>query len=67
MSKPRPETPSRAARTSFRSQLLQSATWLGWEMPSPAADPQPQKTASTAPQQVGVTPPLGLPAGSEPA
>lgn len=67
MSKQRPQTPPASARTSFRSQLLQSATWLGWAMPTPDATPLPQPAAGTPAPHLDVTPTLGLPAGSEPA
>lgn len=67
MSKQHPQTAPASARTSFRSQLLQSATWLGWEMPTPDATAQPQPAASTPAPRLDVAPTLGLPAGSEPA
>lgn len=67
MSKQRPQTPPASVRTSFRSQLLQSATWLGWEMPKPDAATQPQPTASASAPHIDVAPTLGLPAGSKPA
>jgi hypothetical protein len=65
MSKQRPQTPSASARTSFRSQLLQSATWLGWEMPTSDTALPPRQTATPPAPQLDATPPLGLPAGSE--
>lgn len=67
MSKQHPQTAPVSVRTSFRSQLLQSATWLGWEMATPDAAAQPQPAASTPAPHLDVTPTLGLPAGSEPA
>jgi hypothetical protein len=70
MSKSSAHPPLRPARQSFHNRLLQSASWLGWEMPSPEAvqPPLPSEAASTpAPKTGSVTPPLVLPAGSEPA
>jgi hypothetical protein len=70
MSKGRQQTPPRPARKSFQNHLLQSATWLGWEMPSPTEVQPPlarEAASAAAPKTSSVTPPLDLPAGSEPA